>query len=81
LGLGGFPLTDFKSGLEGLFEAGEIAFYRSIDDARELISYFLKRDSERQKISQKGRARVLKDHTYFERSKMILKLVTRHFGI
>ncbi len=79
--VGGFPLTDFRSGLEVCFEKDEIVSYRSIEEARDLILYYQRNETERLKFVEKGRARVLRDHTYTNRAQTIVAEMASHFGM
>jgi spore maturation protein CgeB len=77
LAAGGFELVDHVAGLEENFEVGrEIATYSSSAHFRELADYYLAHPDKRATISERGRARVLRDHTYEERLKTILGTMT-----
>jgi len=74
LATGGFELVDNVAGLEDNFEIGrEIVTYTSPAHWRELADYYLAHPDERAAIAARGRARVLRDHTYEERLKTILR--------
>ena len=61
---GGFLITDYMPGLEKLFEIDrEIVIYRSPEELREKIAYYLDQPEECREIAHRGRQRVLKDHT------------------
>ena len=81
LAAGGFPLTDYRSGILDLFKPGEIAVYHSEEELLDLAKYYLRNESERLEISKRGRTRVLKDHSYTERSKVIVSEMKRHFNL
>jgi len=71
---GGFELVDKVPGLEEHFEVGrEIVSYSSPAEFRELADYYLSHPSERAAIIERGRSRVLRDHTYRNRLEVILK--------
>ena len=73
LAAGGFELVDKIPGLEENFVVGrEIIAYSSPAHFRELVDYYLAHPSERAAIAARGRARVLRDHTYEQRFKTIL---------
>jgi spore maturation protein CgeB len=73
LAAGGFELVDTVPGLEEHFDVGrEIVAYASPGEFRELTDYYLSHPSERAAIAQRGRARVLRDHTYEKRLEVIL---------
>ena len=61
---GGFQLVDARSELNDLLcEGEEIATFKDIADLKEKISWYLAHDEERNRIAQKGRERVLEEHT------------------
>jgi spore maturation protein CgeB len=77
LAAGGFELVDDVAGLDENFEVGrEIVSYTSPMHFRELVDYYVAHDGERAAISERGRVRVLRDHTYEERLKTILRVMT-----
>ncbi len=70
---GGFELVDDVSGLEEQFEIGkEIVVYKSPQHFRELADYYLAHPAEREVLVKRGRARVMRDHTYQQRLRVIL---------
>jgi spore maturation protein CgeB len=71
---GGFELVDQVPGLEEHFEVGrEIVTYSSPAEFRKLTEYYLSHPSERAAIVERGRSRVLRDHTYTKRLEVILE--------
>ncbi len=78
---GGFPLTDYRSELQNQFEMDEIAVYQTIEEARDLIDFYLKHPGLRTILSEKGRSRVLKCHTYRHRLHDLLQVAAKHFSI
>lgn len=74
---GGFEIVDNVPGLEESFEIGrEIIAYSSLAHFRELADYYLSHPAERAAIAERGRARVLRDHTYEQRLRTILKTLS-----
>lgn len=72
----GFQLVDFKHDLEDLFTVGEeIICFRTLDELRNLIKYYLKHQEERAHIAEAAYKRVLKEHTYDVRAKAILDII------
>lgn len=70
---GGFLLTHKNDELEQFYKQGkEVVVYTDLDDAVSKIKYYLKHDSEREKIAKAGYARAHKDHTSLKRWKYIL---------
>lgn len=75
---GGFQLSDHKPDLENIFSVGsEIVCYRSMDELKELIAYYLSHPEERRAVAAAGLKRVLRDHTYDVRAREILGRVSR----
>lgn len=65
---GAFQLVDHRALLPELFEVGEeIVCFEGRADFLERIEYFLAHPGERENVSGKGRARVLREHTYRDR--------------
>ena len=78
-GVGTLLLTDWKQDLHELFEPGrEVVAYRSPEECRELITYYLAHDQERQAIAAAGQARTLREHTYLHRMQELLGLLRRY---
>lgn len=77
LACGTFELTDFVPGMEELLTPGkELAVYRSQEEARDRIAYYLRHPEERKRIAAQGRERTLREHTYLHRMKTVLQAVT-----
>jgi spore maturation protein CgeB len=75
-GCGTLLLTNYTPGLEKLFKIGEeIVTYDNINDLDEKVEYYLNNQSERIKIENAGYERSRKDHTYDERSKLLIKII------
>jgi spore maturation protein CgeB len=67
-GCGGFQIADWKPGLAELFEPErEVVTFRSRDELREKVDYYLARPEERQAIADRGYARAHREHTYERR--------------
>jgi len=72
---GGFVLTNFSPQLPNLFKLDEeIICYKSAGECREKAHYFLKNPGLRKKIADKGRERVLREHTFENRLRAILRI-------
>ena len=70
---GGFEITDAMPSLQKYFKIGEeLVVAENKRDWFEKIGYYLKHPAKRRQISEKGRKRVLKEHTYGNR---VLQLV------
>jgi spore maturation protein CgeB len=75
-GCGGFILTNNAPHLEEYYKIGkEIVCFKDIYDLKDKINYFLKHDSEREKIALAGYERTLREHTYEKRFNDILKFI------
>ena len=73
LAAGTFELIDAVPGMEELLAPGEeVVAYRSPFEARELAAYYLRQPRERARIAERGRARVLAEHTYVHRMRRLL---------
>jgi spore maturation protein CgeB len=71
---GGFQITDYVPTLENYFDIGkEIICYSNVDEAADLISYYLNNDAEREKIKNAGHHRAASEHGYINRLKIILE--------
>jgi len=74
---GGFQLADRRPALEGLFETGEeIIIFEDLGDLRSKISYYLDNPEERKRIADRGRQRVLREHTYENRMAEMLQVIS-----
>lgn len=69
---GAFQLVDERALMAESFADGELATFTSLEDLKEKIAYYLKHPEERQAIAERGRARVLADHTYAIRMQSLL---------
>jgi spore maturation protein CgeB len=73
---GGFQLTEHKRDLDDILSPGEeIVCYRSVDELKELATYYLDQAEERRAISSRARERVLREHTYDIRARQILEML------
>lgn len=80
LAVGGFPLVDYRKDIDDQYEKDELAVYHSVGELFEKIDFYLKNESARQSIAKKGRARVLRDHTYLRRAEQIIAYAKNFFG-
>jgi len=73
---GGFQLAEHKEDIESLFKTGEeIICYKTMDELRKLIKYYLLHPDERKEIGLAGQKRVLKEHSYEHRARQILNTI------
>ncbi len=70
---GSFLLTDYRSQIEEHYELGkEVICYRETDEIGDLVSFYLKNDTARQKIVEKAYNRTCRDHTYKNRMDVMI---------
>jgi len=71
---GGFYMVEYMEELEEFFDIGrEIVCYEGLEDLADKITYYLRHDSEREKIRKAGYERCLRDHTWHKRFEMVFK--------
>ncbi len=65
---GGFQLTDYVPTIEDYFDIGkELICYNNIDEAENLINYYLKHENERENIKILGIKKARENHTFKHR--------------
>jgi spore maturation protein CgeB len=65
---GGFQLTDYVPTIEDYFDIGkELICYNNIDEAENLIQYYLKHNNERENIKISGIKKARENHTFKHR--------------
>jgi spore maturation protein CgeB len=69
---GGFQLVDRRSLMGELFAEDELATFGSLEELKDLIAAYLRRPEDRAAYAARGRARVLRDHTYAQRMATLL---------
>ena len=70
---GGFQLSDYVPSLENYFDIGkEVVCYKDIDEAEQLIKYYLENEEERECIKKNSHQKALKGHGYINRLKDVL---------
>lgn len=68
LGNGGFLLTNYQADMFELFEPGvDFVYYTSLDEAMELIEYYLSHESERAAIAKSAKEKMRKYHSFEDR--------------
>jgi len=76
-GCGGFQLADYKRDMEKVFKVNEeIICYKTIEELKKLIPYYLNHPDERSQIAGAAHERVIKEHTYDHRAKQILEIIS-----
>ena len=70
---GGFQLSYYVPSLENYFDIGkEVVCYKDIDEAEQLIKYYLENEEERECIKKNSHQKALKGHGYINRLKDVL---------
>lgn len=70
MGSGGFLMANHSLNIEEVFEPDkEIVLYENENDCLEKIKFYLRNDSLRDEISQRGKIKVLNEHTFSNRIK------------
>ncbi|MBN2310424.1 MAG: glycosyltransferase [Candidatus Hydrogenedentes bacterium] len=78
---GGFLLTDAQPALGELFDVDtEVAAYRSLDEARDLLRHYRAHPAERRAVAERARMRVLNEHTYAHRLEHIVSILKTRFA-
>lgn len=76
LGCGGFQLVDERKYLKGVFEDGkDLVVFKSVDDLRKKIRYYLDNEDERLAIAEHGYKTVRDGHTYEQRVSKIMSIM------
>ena len=75
---GAFLLTDERQDAARLFTPDQdIVLYRDFDELRKKAEYYLSHDDERLTMAERGRTRVLREHTYAHRAGTIIDVLKR----
>ncbi len=75
-----FVLTDWRSQMDGLLESGkEIISYKEKEEIPDLIHFYLKNDTAREKIVEAGRKRVLAEHTWECRLVKMIEIMQKRY--
>ncbi|NDV19141.1 glycosyltransferase [Pseudodesulfovibrio sp. JC047] len=77
---GAFQLVDTRSLLGEAFENNELATFNSIKELTDKIDLFLNDPAARTQFAMRGRARVLKDHTYVQRMRTLIDFTTHRLS-
>ena len=75
---GGFQLTDYVPTLEEYYYIGkEVVCYSNIDEAENLIHYYLKHEAERESIKSAGVEKARSEHTFKNRIVEFMKEIEK----
>lgn len=81
-GVGSCLLTDYKSNLNDLFEAGkELVVYNSIEDCIAKARWLNENEDERKKIALAGHQRTLNFHKVEDRCRSIIEIISKELEI
>jgi spore maturation protein CgeB len=76
---GAFEMVDYKKNIEKHFEIDkEIVTFNSRSELRSKIDFYLKNDDLRRDISERGKKRVLKEHTWVNRARDIVTILNEN---
>ncbi len=76
---GAFQLVDERALMPELFASDELATFSAMPELLEKIAHYLSRSEERLAIAEKGRTRVLAEHTYQRRMGDLLAFLKERF--
>jgi spore maturation protein CgeB len=78
---GAFLLTDHQEALDEAFDVGrEVVAFEHPEEIPGLVRFYLDHPADRHAIAERGRARVLKEHTYQHRLRFILERMRARYG-
>lgn len=69
---GAFELVDYKKEIDNLFTKEEIVYYTNVSDLKTKIKYYLERPEKRKTIAERGKEKVLKNHTWHHRIEQVV---------
>lgn len=72
---GAFQLVDRRTLMDDLFWSEELATFESMDELLERIEYFLRHPDECREYAERGRKRVLAEHTYAHRMNTLIDFI------
>jgi len=72
---GAFQLVDRRELMPELFADDEMATFSNLEELLEKIDYFLARPEERAAFAERGRQRVLRDHSYHKRMESLIAYI------
>lgn len=77
--VGGFPITDVRNEIFDYFEPTEVATYTNLEEAKDKIKFYLKNDSLRHKMSERGREITLQKLTYEAEMSRLISQLSQYF--
>lgn len=76
-----FQLVDRRALLGELFSDRELAVFEDMPGMLEAMQYYLARPEERRAMAERARARVLAEHTYAHRMRVLLDFARQRVGL
>ncbi|MFH1073944.1 MAG: glycosyltransferase, partial [Candidatus Firestonebacteria bacterium] len=77
-GCGVFQLADYNEGIIDCFEPGkEIVCFKTKEELRDLVKYYLANTKEREEIAKAGQERAYRDHTFKKRMQELLEKIQK----
>lgn len=78
---GAFEIVDYKNNLEKHFKIDkEIVAFKDVDELKKKIDFYLKNGDLRKSISERGKQRVLSEHTWVNRVKEMIAAIQLTLG-
>jgi spore maturation protein CgeB len=80
VGCGAFYMCRHVDGIEEVLNPGkEIVTFQSCEEMIDLLRYYVDKDALRRKISDAGRKRIMREHTYATRMKQLTDIIKDFF--
>jgi len=77
-GCGALVITDHKDNINELFEVDkEIVTYKTAQELKEKINYYIAHPETAKKIAEAGQKRTLQEHTYLNRMEELVKILEK----
>ena len=77
---GGFLLSNYQEDyLEYFIPDQDIVIYNDYGDLLEKVDFYLKNEKSREQIAESGHQKVMREHTYLQRTKNILEIVAEYW--
>ncbi len=78
---GAFLLTDRQEALDELFDVGkEVIAFEAPEEIPGLLRFYLDHPEKRRAVTERGRARVLREHTYRHRLRALIEHMRSRYG-
>ncbi|GAB6182655.1 CgeB family protein [Thermodesulfovibrio hydrogeniphilus] len=78
MGCGAFYLCRYVNGIEEMFKIGEeLETFNDKEEMIDKIRFYIKNETLRKKIAEKGKEKILKEHTYEIRIKQMMEILKK----